>query len=109
MMLSLGTILYLLARALPRVNDQEIKEKSASSQPHWFNTYLEKADEWLKAYLEKFLRRIRVWILKLDNFVAHRLNRFKKETPREPILPIEGKSVNVQGESSDIESSDRTA
>ena len=87
-MLSLGVVLYLISRALPRINDEEVK-KTSSGEPHWFMLYLEKTDVWLKAVSEKSLRRARVWILKLDNFVGQMLNRFKKEAPKETGFPIE--------------------
>ena len=55
--------------------------------------YLEKFDEWLKIFFEKFLRRVKVWILKLDNVVSERLSRFKKEVPKDLKLQREEKKV----------------
>ena len=107
MMLSLGSILYIIARALPRISDDDLKNKK-TNHPHWFISYLEKADEWLKAFSEKFLRRARVWILKLDNFVARKLSMFKKETPKETVLPMENKTEAVTSENSNLESPDKT-
>ena len=78
----------MISRALPRINDEEVK-RSGNREPHWFTLVLEKIDVWLKAVSEKFLRRARVWILKLDNFVSQKLKHFKKETPKETGFPIE--------------------
>lgn len=107
MMLSLGAILYILARTLPRISDDDFKNKK-TEHPHWLTSYLEKADEWLKAFSEKFLRRARVWILKLDNFVAQKLKGFKKEMPKETVLPMENKTEAITIENPNLESPDKT-
>lgn len=79
-MLSLGAVLYLVARTLPRVNDVEFEESEV--RPHWVTVYLEKIDEKFQAVYEKFLRRFRVWIMKLDNSVSEKLGKFKKESDK---------------------------
>lgn len=87
-MATLGVILYLMARALPRVNDVDtapIKEPRL----HWLTPVLEKADEKLKLFLERLFRRLKVIILKLDNFVSVKLNKFRKEEPKEITLTVE--------------------
>jgi hypothetical protein len=86
-MLSLGAILYLMARAMPRVHDGDTSGIPLKS--HWLNTYLEKFDERLKRLLEKFIHQLRVWILKLDNYFSQKLKSFKKEPPKEPKLPFD--------------------
>ena len=85
---SLAAIIYIFARVLPRIDDTEFNKKAPRTNTHWFIIYLEKADEWLKAYSEKFLRRIRVFILKLDNLIANKLHRFKKQTPKETVISM---------------------
>ena len=92
-MLSLGAILYLVAKTLPRIDDSA-ENHSKPAKNHWIMIYLEKADEWLKTQLEKILRRLKVWILKLDNYVSGKLKHFKKEiavsksfTPEEETKP----------------------
>lgn len=82
-MLSLAAILYLMAKALPRIGDEP--ENVAERSRVMF--YMEKVDEFLKAFLEKVLRQIRIWILKFDNFIGKKLSRFKKEIPKETKLP----------------------
>lgn len=79
--ISLGGVLYLLVRALPRVDDQVFNQPT-EIKTHWFSIYLEKIDRWLKALLERWLRRLRVIILKFDNTVSRKLNTFKKEEPK---------------------------
>lgn len=79
-MLSLGAILYLVAKTLPRIDDRS-ENKDDTLKAHWLMSYLEKTDAWLKSQLEKILRRSKVWILKLDNYVSERLGKFKKDVP----------------------------
>ena len=76
-MLSLGTALYLLARTLPRVDDREMGKPNLN--PPLILVYLERTDELFRAASEKFLRRSRVWVLKIDNSLSSRLNKVKKE------------------------------
>ena len=95
-MFSLGAILYLVAKTLPKIKDDALNVLSAP-KPHWTTIYLEKFDEWFKVYLEKFLRRIRVWLLKLDNYVSQKLGGFKKESPKDAKqLPLEDGSSNKE-------------
>ncbi len=77
--LSLGVIIYLLARAVPRVNESG----EAHHAPGFFDRLLTKlplkeVDGWLNAFFEKFLRRLRVGLMKLDNLVNQYLKNFKK-------------------------------
>lgn len=83
-MVSLAGIIYLLARALPRISDDVSNGPERQSRLMF---YVEKLDDFFKAILEKFLRQSRVWILKVDNSVTQKLNRFKKEAPKETKLP----------------------
>jgi hypothetical protein len=83
-MVSLGAILYLMAKALPRVGDEPENSGAERSRVMF---YMEKLDQFLKAFMERVLRQVRVWILKVDNLVSKKLNRFKKEAPREAKLP----------------------
>jgi len=82
--LSLAAILYLMAKAVPRISDEPDNGPVNRSR---VMVYIEKLDEILKAFLEKILRQFRVWLLRLDNFISKKLNRFKKEAPKETKLP----------------------
>lgn len=88
LMLALGVILYLFARALPRVSDTDVSPQK-ELKIHWLSPLLERIDEKLKAFLERLFRRLKVVILKLDNFVSTKLNKFKKEELKEIGLPVE--------------------
>ncbi len=77
-MISLGAILYIFARVLPRIDDTAIQEITSRVSFHKIVGYLEVMDEWFASLFQKFLRRVHVLILKLDNVVGEKLNRFKK-------------------------------
>lgn len=78
--LSLGAIIYLISRALPRVNDAEPPAKQPFSFFTWAfaNLPFEKMDIMSAGFLEKILRRFRVGILKVDNWLNFKINRVKE-------------------------------
>jgi len=78
-MLSLGTLIYLLARVVPRVSETEIQAVSASDfLDQWIKKLpLEKMDAWLSSQFEKFLRKFKVVVLKLDNLLTKHLQSLK--------------------------------
>ncbi|MCL4403943.1 hypothetical protein M1432_01180 [Patescibacteria group bacterium] len=83
--LALGAMVYLLAAALPRVGESEENGPGETSR---FMAYIERADEVFQGFWEKSLRRVRVWLLRLDNLITKRLGRFRKEIPKEGKLPL---------------------
>ncbi len=77
LMLSLGTIIYLMARAVPRVGDE--LSKPAGKFDRWLNSLrLEKFDIILNNFLEKALRNAKLILMKLDNFVNEYLDKIKQ-------------------------------
>ncbi|MEK7543111.1 MAG: hypothetical protein AAB503_02305 [Patescibacteria group bacterium] len=78
-MVSLAAVLYILISILPRINDSEIQKVTSGLSFHAVVDYLEKADELIASFFIKFLRRVRVTILKLDNTIGKKLNEFKKK------------------------------
>lgn len=85
MTLCVGAVLYLIARVLPRVDDTETT-LHAPAETHWVMHYIERIDEWVLSMIEKLLRRVRVFTMKLDNILSKKLHRFKRETPKDNIL-----------------------
>src|SRR3989344_7620936 len=79
---SLGIVVFLMARALPRVREQ-IDQPAPAIGDKVKNLMsripLSKMDASLNGMLSKFLRKIRVLVLKLDNFIHDRLNRLNKK------------------------------
>lgn len=81
-MLALGVITYLLAAALPRIDEKEtvkinFLERMARSE------IPEKIDLVLNKYLEKFLRRAKIWTLKIDNSINSFLGRVKAKEEKD--------------------------
>lgn len=77
--LSLGAMIYLISRALPRINDVEVEIKTPLAR---FDSFLaklplEKLDAVFGSFLEKALRRVRVGVLRLDNWLNSKLNQVK--------------------------------
>lgn len=80
-MSSLAVVLFLVARTLPKIDDSDVSASRANTP--LMLIYLEKADERIRSGTEKFLRRFRVSILKLDNFVSRKIDNYKKEVKDE--------------------------
>lgn len=82
---SLAVIVYLMARAVPRVRDEEIGRTHAAGR---FDALLsklplEKVDAWLNAFFEKTLRKTKVVVLKFDNLLNQYLNRVKRASGKQ--------------------------
>lgn len=74
LMLSIGSILYLAARALPRVEEEPRGKQNLLDR--WAASELpEKIDATFNAYLVKFLRKTKVVLLKVDNSLTDRLKK----------------------------------
>lgn len=78
-MLSLGTIIYLMARAAPRVSETDLKSEPWSDYLDRLakKIPLEKADTWASYWLERFLRQLKVLVLKLDNLLSKHLSHLR--------------------------------
>ncbi len=80
---SFGVIVYLLARTLPRVSDSGEPLHTAS----WFDRLLTKLplkeiDARLTISLEKTLRRMKVLVMRVDNFITGHLKRIRTTAKR---------------------------
>lgn len=81
---SFGTVVYLFAVAVPRVYEegQPATEKVGKRISH---RSLERIDTHLQSAKDKALRRLKVFIMRADNFISEHLHKgkdtdlFKKE------------------------------
>ncbi|KKQ21586.1 hypothetical protein A2999_01530 [Candidatus Wolfebacteria bacterium RIFCSPLOWO2_01_FULL_38_11] len=78
-MLSLGAVIYLIARVAPRVGDVHDYTRT----PHLFDKLgskipLNEIDFAASAFLEKTLRKIKLLLMKWDNIVSGHINKIKK-------------------------------
>ena len=79
-MVSLGGIIYLFARALPRVTDAPIPVNRKDYLAELMKKLpLEKADAWFAQLFGKFLRKSKITILKLDNLLTKHINSLRKD------------------------------
>lgn len=81
LMFSLSGVLYLMVRALPRVAEEPDAhgDSRRSFLDRWAHSEIpEKIDASLNSFLLKFLRKFKVFVLKLDNVVSAHLKRVRE-------------------------------
>lgn len=77
LMISLGTILFLVARSLPRIGEEPVGKQNMFER--WVSSELpEKFDTAFNNFLLKSLRKFKLVLLKADNSITQHL---KKITP----------------------------
>ena len=78
-LISLAIILFLVVRTLPRIeNPEEVIKQSPLER--WVTSGVpERLDAVLNAFLAKTLRKTKVLVLKVDNFVTSQLKRVADE------------------------------
>jgi hypothetical protein len=84
-MISLAALIYLVARAIPRIDENVVLSFSRKS---FFNRIvssvpLEKLDLMFNNLLEKILRKFKILVMKFDNVLTKWLSRFKPVTLKE--------------------------
>jgi hypothetical protein len=76
-MVSLGVVIYLIARAVPRVGDEI--SKPTLNLDRWLGSLkLEKLDVAFGNFMEKLLRKIKLFLMKLDNVTNNYLDKIKQ-------------------------------
>lgn len=94
--LSLAGVILLVARALPRVEEDKVKKQSildkfaASEIP-------EKFDAVLGNTMFKLLRKFKVFIMRLDNFVNKEIKHFSNTTEK-PSQDFKGMVEDERGD-----------
>ncbi|PIR97723.1 MAG: hypothetical protein COT89_03030 [Candidatus Colwellbacteria bacterium CG10_big_fil_rev_8_21_14_0_10_42_22] len=71
-MISLAIVVYLMAAAVPRLEDKESEDKSSGT-----SLPLDKLDNFLLKLKDKFLRRVKVLVMKTDNLISEQLKSKK--------------------------------
>ena len=85
LMICLGTVLYLTVQALPRIEEVPSEEKGFLER--WAHSEMpEKIDAAFNNFLLKFLRKVKVLMLKLDNALAKHLQKIKPEEDKRPAI-----------------------
>jgi len=100
LMICLGTVLYLTVQALPRIEEVPTEEKGFLER--WAHSEMpERIDAAFNNFLVKFLRRVKVLVLKLDNSLSKHLQKIKPEEDKRP--NIDFKEISGQGNKEDSE------
>lgn len=87
-MTSLAVMVYLIARAVPKIDENVVLARSKNS---FFDNLvhklpLEKIDLISSNLLEKLLRRVKIIILKIDNVLTKKLGNFKSVNSKQEDL-----------------------
>ncbi len=72
LMVSLGIVVYLMAAAVPRVEEGSKEENVKNNTIH---LSLDKMDVFLNRLKDRSLRRLKVLVMKTDNFISKQLNK----------------------------------
>ncbi len=90
---------FILLRSLPRVATEEAEPSLAA----WFSDWIDRLplhhiDERINGFLFKFLKRSRVFVLKLDNRLSRHLDRVKKSGEQSAHPSVQEMIDHVHGE-----------
>ncbi len=100
-MVSLSAMLYLVVRALPRIDEDPSIERHGFLDRWAHSPIPEKVDATLNGFFVKLLRRLKIVVLKIDNALSRHLQKVKPEE-MEKRLNIDFKEMggqNKEGES----------
>ncbi len=85
LMVCLGAVLYLVVQALPRIEEAPSDDRGFFDR--WAHSEIpEKIDNAVNTFLLKFLRKVKVFILKIDNALAKHLQKIKPEENKRPAI-----------------------
>jgi len=99
-------LLVLVARSLPRIHEGE----SGEAEPRGaFSRYIlsdlpHRADVSLSIFLEKIMRRLRIILLRFDNFLTEHLRRISDQNKEKPKIDFKDIENTAElGEKSELE------
>lgn len=102
LMVCLGTVLYLTVQALPRIEEVPLNEKGFLER--WATSEMpEKIDAAFNNFLLKFLRKLKVMVLKFDNSLSKHLQKVKPEADKRPAIDF--KEISGQNKEGSEEAS----
>jgi hypothetical protein len=106
LLISLGIILYIIARALPRVEEDSNAIEKKNFLDRFANSDIpEKLDATFNLFLLKFLKRIKILTLKFDNALSRQLKRIKSDEDEKKVA-IDFKEI-IEKKESDIQEEDK--
>lgn len=85
LMVCLGILLYLVVQALPRIEEAPADDRGFFDR--WAHSEVpEKIDNAVNTFLLKFLRKVKVLVLKIDNALAKHLQKIKPREDKRPAI-----------------------
>ncbi|HTY39641.1 MAG TPA: hypothetical protein VMC43_00935 [Candidatus Paceibacterota bacterium] len=88
-MLAAGIILYLMARALPRIVDDPAGERPPTFFERLVNSDIpNRLDEATNFWLGKIFRRLKISLMRFDNYLTERLKRINTEASAKPKIDL---------------------
>lgn len=97
LLLSIGVILYVTVRTLPRIEDNGTIEKKGILERWIASEMPEKIDAAMNGFLFKFLKRLKIFLLKADNSVSARLKKIQPKSVANDKPPtIDFKEISSQ-------------
>jgi hypothetical protein len=95
-MVSLGTMLYLVARSLPRVGE-EISDKPGFLDKLSSSELPEKIDAAFNNFLFKSLRKSKVIVMKVENFINGKLKKISPNGKDKPKIDFKDLTEDSSG------------
>jgi hypothetical protein len=97
--LCLAAIIYLVSLTIPRISDEDINALKNEKDKKILR-FVEISDFLFKLSMEKFLRKLKIWILSFNNFIEKTLNNIKKDLSKKEINIEQGENIggeNISG------------
>ncbi|MEK7193567.1 MAG: hypothetical protein AAB652_02145 [Patescibacteria group bacterium] len=83
LMASVGTMLYLIARSLPRIGEEQKSHLKYGILDRWVASEIpERIDSMMAGFTEKFLRKTRLFLSKVDNSITERLKKTRARSEK---------------------------
>ena len=96
LLVSVGVVLYVMARTLPRIEENGSEDKKGMLERWIASEIPEKFDAALNSFLFKFLRKTKVAVLKVDNSISNRLQKMKPENGVNRTPPLDFREISGQ-------------
>lgn len=108
LLVGFGIILWLVIKNLPKIKDEDIKKNIQFSEPRIKKEKIvqkipiEKIDAKVNSFLEKFLRRFRIILMKIDTYLQKHLETLKSHSKPKSIFKTEENLANREKLSSEF-------
>ena len=94
-LLSTGLVLFLVVRSLPRIgeDDESARKRQTFLERLVTSDIPHRLDEMTNVFLGKIFRRVKIHLLRLDNYLTERMKRMNPETNGEAKPKIDFRQV----------------